>query len=291
MNFNIGTYSFGMDSDLTLAEKFKKAGEMGYKGIEILLNDIDNNSVEDLKKWAADAGVELFSIHAALDGNEAERLAKFAAIGGRTYYVPSYNFATKDEAKELAEKLNELGKLAKPYGITVGYHNHTTEFFVDEGQPIEQWLIDFSDPELVKIQLDCGWATAAGIDAVEFIKKNSGRISAIHVKECNGLLGTGTPHSSKEPKRQMPKFELDENGKPIFPPEFLAMMKQMEERNKVQCRMGDASSLINWFEVKKALDAQPGITADWTVERESNYEGDRLHCIAEDAAWLIENIK
>jgi len=42
-------------------------------------------------------------------------------------------FNTTEEAKETAEELNKFGKLAKEYGITIGYHNHTGEFYQDNG--------------------------------------------------------------------------------------------------------------------------------------------------------------
>ncbi len=45
------------------------------------------------------------------------------------------NFCNKAEALEVAEELNHcLGRIAKPYGIKIGYHNHTDEFYKDEGK-------------------------------------------------------------------------------------------------------------------------------------------------------------
>lgn len=286
MKFNIGTYSFGMDSGLSLAEMFKKAKEIGYDGIEILQRDIDFYPVEDIKAWAEEAGVEIVSIHAQFDGAE-ERLKKFHELGGKIYIIPSYAFANKEEALHLAAKLNDLAKLAEPYGIRVGYHNHTTEFFVDEGKPILEYVIENTD-KAVFFQIDVGWATAADVDVPAFIRKYSGRIRSIHVKENNASLGTGTPRHENEPRPQM---QLGPDGKPVMTEEMKARFAAMMERNKVQVKLGDPTSRISWFEVKKALDEQGLDEVFWTVEREYDYIPGRINCIAEDAAWLRENIK
>ncbi len=291
MKFNIGTYSFGMQSSLTLQEKFKKAAEMGYSGIEILTNDLNNYAAEDIKKWADEAGVEIVSIHAGFDGHEDEHLEKFASLGGKTYIIPNYKFANKEEAYELADKLNELAQKAAVYGLKVGYHNHTTEFFEDEGKPILAHVMDKASDN-VYFQIDCGWATAAGVNCPDFIRAHAGKIFAIHVKECNGILGTGTPQSNKTGAQQnMPKMQLDENGKPVLSPEIKAMMAAMRERTKVQVPLGDETSLINWHEIRKALDEQGLPEVFWTVERENDYANDILKCLADDAAWLNANIK
>ena len=67
------------------------------------------------------------------------------------------NFCNKAEAEEVAAELNRLGNIAKQYGIKIGYHNHTDEFYVDEGKYLYDWLIDACDRKLQLSSL-----TAAG---------------------------------------------------------------------------------------------------------------------------------
>lgn len=284
---NIGTYAFGMDSELTLGEKLKKAAEMGYTGIEFLANDLKNNSEEELKKALDEAGIRCVSLHAAME-LIPELLPKFAALGGKMVICPSYQFADKAEAIALAKKLEEMGKLAKPLGVKIGYHNHRREFFVDGGKPILEYVIENSDPELVSFQLDCGWATAAGADCVEFLKKYSGRFCSVHVKECSRQLGIDTPVHTGAPSGR-PPMKFDENGKPIMTEEMKAHRAKMQEMTKCQCPMGDAASLIDWKKIKEVTDAQPGGCA-WTVERENDYAGNMLQCLEEDCRWLHENL-
>ncbi len=133
-------------------------------------------------------------------------------------------------------------------------------------------------------EIDCGWASAAGIDPVEYIKQHAGRIAAIHIKENGAVIGPDKASSRKNPP-EWPKFELDEDGKPIFPPEFI---KMMQERDKLNVPTG--SGIVDWKAVKAAADAQrDGVI--YVVEREASYDGkSRIDCLKEDVAWLKANV-
>ena len=156
--------------------------------------------------------------------------------------------------------------------------------YVDEGKYLMDWVIENTDPETVAFEIDCGWASAAGIDPVEYIQKHAGRIAAIHIKENGGIIGADKPESRHAPAEH-PKFELDENGKPIFPPEVL---KMFEERDKLNVAQG--TGIVDWKAVKAAADAQRDDVL-YVVEREANYGGkDRITCLKEDIAWLKENL-
>ncbi len=55
-----------------------------------------------------------------------------------------------------------------------------------------------------------------------------------------------------------------------------------------QCKMGAEESNLNWKEIKTALEEQY-FAAYWVVEREGFYD-DHDKCIADDCAWLKENL-
>lgn len=289
MKVNIGTYSFGMQSDMSLAEKLKKAKEIGYDGIEFLANDFKAHSVDEIKKMLDDNGLMCVSTHAQM-GEVADLIPKIAELGGKFVIVASHAFANKEEALDLAKLLNENGEIAKKYGIKVGYHNHSSEFFVDEGKPILEYVIENTDPETVGFQIDCGWATAAGADCPEFIKKYSGRIISVHVKENNTETGTGQPRSAKEPRPARPPMEIGPDGKPIMSEEMKKMIASMRERTKIQCPMGDPSSRVDWKAIRAATEAQ-GIGCEWTVERENDYLDNIVKCLEEDCTWLKANLQ
>ncbi len=281
-NVNLQVYSFGHDSNLSFLEKISCAGKMGYAGVEFA-RGYEDLPVETVKQALKDANLKAVSGHVAFEFMEHD-IPYLAELGATFVACPMTPFASAEEAKEVAEELNKWGKFAKPYGITIGYHNHTQEFNTDGGKYLYDYVIENTDPETVAFEIDCGWASAAGINPVEYINAHAGRIAAIHIKENNAVIGPD-PAQSRHTKMEFPKFELDENGRPIFPPEFLA---KMEERNKLNCPTG--AGIVDWKAVKAAADAQrEGVL--YVVEREASYGGkDRITCLSEDVAWLKANL-
>lgn len=286
MKVNIGTYSFGgiasyLGLGPTLLDKFKTIASLGFTGVELLPVDLDND-IEDIKKWLKETGLEVVSIHAE---PTEEIVKKIAELGGKAVIWAGTPFCNKAEAVEVAYKLDEMAKMAEPYGIKIGYHNHTDEFYVDEGKYLYDWLIDACDPEVTAFQLDCGWCSAAGVNPVDFINSHAGRIASIHIKENGGVIGANKPQSRHDTTPRF-KFEKDADGKPIFPPEFL---KMKEEHDKLNVPQGQG--IVDWKAVKAAADAQCD-NVIYVVEREASYNDpqDRVACLAEDIAWLKANL-
>ncbi len=279
-NVNLQLYSFGFDCPLSLLEKIKAAGEMGYSGVEFA-RGYEEIPVEDVQKALDEAGVKAVSAHVAFNFMEQD-LPYLAKLGVKYVACPMAAFNTIEEAKETAEDLNKFGQLAKQYGITIGYHNHTGEFYQVDGKYLMDVLMENTDPETVAFEIDCGWASAAGIDPVAYIQQHAGRIAAIHIKENGAVIGADKPASRYDPPM---KFELDADGKPIVPPEFIKMMQEREKLNVPQ-----GTGIVDWKAVKAAADAQrDGVL--YVVEREASYGGkDRITCLKEDIAWLKENL-
>lgn len=93
------------------------------------------------------------------------------------------NSMTLDDWRWIAEQLNKIGAVAKPAGITVGYHNHNMEFRTIDGVVAFDKLIEWTDPSLVTIELDVAWAVAAGFDPIAYLTKHAQRISLLHIKD------------------------------------------------------------------------------------------------------------
>ena len=279
-NINLQLYSFGFDCPLSLLEKIKAAGEMGYSGVEFA-RGYEEIPVEEVQKALDEAGVKAVSAHVAFNFMEQD-LPYLAKLGVKYVACPMAAFNTIEEAKETAEDLNKFGQIAKQYGITIGYHNHTGEFYQVDGKYLMDVLMENTDPETVAFEIDCGWASAAGIDPVAYIQQHAGRIAAIHIKENGAVIGADKPASRYDPPM---KFELDADGKPIVPPEFIKMMQEREKLNVPQ-----GTGIVDWKAVKAAADAQrDGVL--YVVEREASYGGkDRITCLKEDIAWLKENL-
>jgi sugar phosphate isomerase/epimerase len=93
------------------------------------------------------------------------------------------NSTTLADWKWIAEQLNKIGAMTRKAGIRTGYHNHNLEFRRIDGEMIMDKLIEWTDPQLVTIELDLGWVVAAGLDPIAYTKKHSKRVSMLHVKD------------------------------------------------------------------------------------------------------------
>lgn len=274
-------YSFGHECTLSMEEKLKATAEIGYAGVEFA--GYGDLSATEMKALLQKYDLEAVSSHVGANAI-VENLPYMAELGAKMMFVPSHPFANKAEALEFAELLNKLGKEASKYGMKIGFHNHTSEFFVDEGKPILDYVIENTDPEYVSFELDCGWASAAGLNPVEYINKHAGRFIAVHVKENSKVFGPDKPRSAKEEFKR-PDWKLDENGRPIIPDEI---KKMFEERMKSDVPTG--TGIVDWKAVKAAAEAQGCHT--FIVEREWSYNEpqDRIQCLREDFTYLKNNI-
>lgn len=90
-----------------------------------------------------------------------------------------------------AELFNDFGKRVSAAGMTFGYHNHSAEFRKFDGQTAFDWLYANTDPAHVKIQLDVGWAVAAGEDPVAILNRYQDRVVSLHVKDMVVAEGSG----------------------------------------------------------------------------------------------------
>jgi sugar phosphate isomerase/epimerase len=90
---------------------------------------------------------------------------------------------TLDDWKWNADLFNRVAERAKSAGLRFGYHNHHIEFREFGGVTAFAELLRQTDPDLVTIELDCGWVKVAGLDPAEFIAKHASRIGLLHVKD------------------------------------------------------------------------------------------------------------
>jgi len=296
MKLGIGTYSFGgiasyLGLGPTLLEKFKTIAALGFDSVELLPVDLDND-VEDIKKWLDETGLKVTSIHAK---PTEEIVKKMAELGGEAVIWASAPFNCKDEAIELAKELDEMAEMAAPYGIKVGYHNHSSEFFMDEGKFLLEHVLDNSSK--CYFQLDCGWAMNGGCYPPSFIRKYKNRFVAIHVKENSKVQGPGPRPKSRHAEEQggsslfanVKNMSLEERQQILAGFEARNNSPEGKKRFNVQCPIGAPESNIDWQEIKNALDEQD-FEAFWVVEREGFYD-EHDKCIADDCAWLRANVK
>jgi len=112
-----------------------------------------------------------------------------AAMAGIKYMVCAYLFPEErggiDDYKKLAEQFNKAGERCKKANIQFCYHNHDFEFQEQNGQLPYHVLLENTDKDLVKMELDLYWVTKAGHDPIEIFDHHPGRFPLWHVKDMD----------------------------------------------------------------------------------------------------------
>jgi sugar phosphate isomerase/epimerase len=161
--------------------------EMGYKEAEVIQPTLDV-----VAPLARKAGLGLVSIH--LDGPTAkgEGMAPLVArakdLGIRyiviPYVPPNERPTTGAGFEELAMHCNRMADIVKRAGLELCYHNHAFEFGKDtDGRQWLDVLMDKTTPSGMGLELDVFWASVAGADPLEVMRRYPGRTVLMHLKD------------------------------------------------------------------------------------------------------------
>ena len=123
---------------------------------------------------------------------------------------------TLDDYKSIAEQCNQMGEQAKQAGLQFGYHNHNIEFKPFPGGTGYDELLRSTDPQLVKLELDCGWMSSAGFNPATYLAKYPDRYRMLHIKD---FKLTSKPSFGMWPPESPEPTELGRGNidyKPIF---------------------------------------------------------------------------
>lgn len=193
----------------TLREQIEKEGiesviakvaEAGYKKVETYGYSKENGF------WGLDANQfnELLkkhnltspSGHYGFDqiiagGNDAILTSYIEAAKtiGQTYitvpYLGDQLRQSADDYRKVAQAINKAAQRVNDEGLKLAYHNHDFEFKEYGDTTGYQILLQETDPELVKMELDLYWAYRAGKDPVAMMQENPNRFVMWHVKDMD----------------------------------------------------------------------------------------------------------
>ena len=106
---------------------------------------------------------------------------------------------TLDDWKWNAEQFNKIGEQTKKAGLQLAYHNHNFEWRPFGGVTGYDEFLRLTDPNLVKLELDCGWATVAGQNPVSYLTKYPDRYTLLHIKDFKKGFTPRTTLLGKDP--------------------------------------------------------------------------------------------
>lgn len=203
-------YTIGGKLDEDFESTLKRVAEIGYKNLESAGSRKGGFYGLKAKEFAGrvkDLGMRWRSHHAigapfrprvGPDGNTVTRppmknlkdnyqeIVDEVSEGGIEYLICAMTpIDNMDEIKTSMDVLVKTGEACKKAGITFGFHNHTKEFELIDGQkPMDIFLSQIPE-DLLKIELDLGWAVKAGAEPVAMFNKYPGRFPLWHVKDLD----------------------------------------------------------------------------------------------------------
>src|SRR5579872_1925483 len=170
------------------AETLKAIAEIGYREIEATYDGLD-------RIWpvVASSGLKPVSIHLPNtlmnEGKEddlaraIEQCRKWGFAFAVFPYLPVDERGGLEKIRVLTDKLNRAGEKCRAAGLRFCYHNHAFEFEPMEGTTGFQVMMDRLDPKLCGFEVDCFWVSVAGHDPAALLRKLSGRVPLVHLKD------------------------------------------------------------------------------------------------------------
>jgi sugar phosphate isomerase/epimerase len=219
----IQLYTVGKELKQDLSGTLAKLATIGYRLVESA--GMAGRSAADFRKALDGAGLKCPSSHLFLNPGQTNlQYFEDVKILGSQYVVssvvitPNANIKsvkdyiklitamTQDDFKRMAVDLNSMAIQAKSIGLQFAYHNHNMEFRKwSDGSTTYDILMTETDPSLVKIELDCGWADLGGHQPLELFRKYAGRFRMLHIKD---FVEVSSPVVTLDPRKNPQWTEL-----------------------------------------------------------------------------------
>jgi sugar phosphate isomerase/epimerase len=187
----------------------QKVAAIGFKEVEFA--GLFDRSPKDVKALLDKNGLTTPSSH--IDWNTVETklpetLETAKVLGQQFIIVPYVGEAERKQPdiwKRGADLFNKAGRECQKAGMQFAYHQHGFEFVPSDalgGKLPYDYLLENTDPAVVKMELDICWVVAAEQDPVAYFNRYPGRFPLVHVKDWlkdgssasawAGALGQGT---------------------------------------------------------------------------------------------------
>jgi sugar phosphate isomerase/epimerase len=196
-NVGIQLYSVRTEMLADAVGTLKHLARIGYKELESARSAKGNYYgllPKEIKKIAKDLGMTVRSGHVHID-EDWQRSVDAAAETGQDYLICS-SLPSKGQTianyQKVADIFSKAAEDCKKVGITFGYHNHEYEFEKENGQVLYDVLLQRTDPNLVKMELDLGWVIVTGNDPVAYFENYPDRFPLWHLKDMDAAKKEST---------------------------------------------------------------------------------------------------
>jgi len=168
----------------------QRVAEIGYRGIEAPGGLMEGDVAENLKRFHG-LGLEVLTVSASREGLRDDLpalIAQAKALQSPRATVWWAPCDTREAVLADAMLYNEAGAKLADEGITLCYHHHEHEFrHIFNGVCAFDVLAEHTDPRALAFEMDIAWITFGGADPVSILRRLTGRVPAVHIKDLYGL--------------------------------------------------------------------------------------------------------
>lgn len=187
--FQIGLQLFSVcrEMEKDMAQTLKKVKEMGYDYVEFA--GYYGKEAKEVRQLLDDTGLKCISVHqnAAPFLTDGQKIADDIKILGAPYcaipWCDPKRLKGSDLWEETVEQFIRMGEILKDNNIQLLYHNHDFEFASREGKLLLEWILETVGEDMIFPELDTCWVKYAGQDVLELLKRYTGRIPLLHLKD------------------------------------------------------------------------------------------------------------
>jgi sugar phosphate isomerase/epimerase len=172
--------------DDSLPDLLARVGDTAFEGVEFA--GLGGSDPEEVRAALDDAGLDAAGAHVGIEDLESDldsTVESYRTLDCERIVVPYLDeaqFASEKTTADTARRLQELAARLDDR-TDLGYHNHDQEFTALDGESAYDVLADETD---IDLELDVGWATAAGHDPVGLLGHLRDRVPLVHLKDVSG---------------------------------------------------------------------------------------------------------
>ena len=173
-----------------LRSSLRRCAEMGYRAVQ--LSGVCEYDPAEMSDMLAEYGLEAPITHtpfSRITGQTDAVIAEHRVFGARYIGLGSMPDLKKSGC-DVALLDRNLALLApavekiREAGMVFMYHNHNMEFArTESGELLLEHIANTLPADCTGITLDCYWVTAGGGDPAYWLRRLSGRVDCIHLKD------------------------------------------------------------------------------------------------------------
>ncbi len=172
-----------------LAASLQKIRAIGYQAVQV--SGIGPIADAEVKAMTDDLGLTICNTHVrpseALWNNIDAVIAQHKLWNCHHVALGSMPAAYRAEGEagyqRFAHEANQIGEKLHAAGLTFSYHNHSFEFTRYGKRTGLEIIYAETDPRYLQAEIDTYWVQHGGSDPAEWVRKVSGRMPVVHLKD------------------------------------------------------------------------------------------------------------